>query len=65
MLLVIVFTIAGIITGFLPEIVDVALSVIAGHRRSALGGYSTRELRRITASVLRRDRRRGRYGLNA
>ena len=28
-------------------------------------GYSRRQLKRITASVIRKDRRRARYGINA
>lgn len=33
--------------------------------RLPVPGYSKRELRRITAGVIRRDRRRPRYGIRA
>ena len=64
MVVVILLVVAGFVVGLMPDPEDMA---DAWHhwRAADHSGYSVRELRRITASVRRKDRRRPRYGINA
>lgn len=64
MLVVIILVLAGIAVGYAPDLME----LVDDRRRWRMAdhsGYSPRELRRITSSVLRKDRRRSRYGIRA
>ena len=64
MMIVIALLLGGFVLGIMPDPAE----LIDNRRRYRMAdhsGYSTQELRSITASVLRRDRRRPRYGINA